>query len=312
MNGERMDRRRERRSSNFASVRRRKRGNEQMTRGGRLALATLFSSLAAPWPASAQTAPPDAPAPSADAPPLAPICTDRPTKSTAPCTVDEGRFQYESDLFNATFLNLDGVSTDTFLFTNPTLKFGVSKSMDVEANIAPYEEVRTRGKDGATTTLGGVGDLYLRLKDELFQSPNGKLQIAIVPYLKAPTARLGIGDGAVEGGEVTSISYKLTDKLTLLTVPEFDDLADAPGAPRHFDTSQIVNLGYDLPHNLEVYGEIWSEWNFDPAGVIRERSADIALQWGVTRKLQLDGGLNFGLTKATPGVQAYVGASQKF
>ena len=84
---------------------------------------------------------PDAAAPAADrpsptsAPSLSAICTDRPTKSNAACTVDEGHVQYETDIFNGTFSRQAGVTTATYLVTNPTLKYGLTKSTDVEINL---------------------------------------------------------------------------------------------------------------------------------------------------------------------------------
>ena len=55
----------------------------------------------------------------------------------------QGHFQYESDLFNGTFFREGGVTNDTYLVTNPTLKYGLTKTLDIEANIAPYEVVTT-------------------------------------------------------------------------------------------------------------------------------------------------------------------------
>src|SRR5580700_12071366 len=60
------------------------------------------------------------------------LCTDRPTKSTAPCTVDAGHWQVEADIYNFTTQTTDGVTTTTQLFTNPTLKLGVTDNLDVE------------------------------------------------------------------------------------------------------------------------------------------------------------------------------------
>jgi hypothetical protein len=87
---------------------------------------------AAPLAAQAQ----DATTPPAPSPELSAICTDRPTKSNVPCTVDAGHFQVESDLFNGTFQKVGGVTTDTYLVTNPTLKYGVTKTLDLEVNLA--------------------------------------------------------------------------------------------------------------------------------------------------------------------------------
>jgi hypothetical protein len=261
-------------------------------------------------PQSAGSPPPAATAPANTDLPA--ICTDRPTKSNNTCTVDEGHFQFESDLFNGTFQRTGGVTTDTYLLTNPTLKYGLTKDIDVEVNIAPYEIVRTHDKFGDSSTLGGIGDLYFTVKYDFYNSADGKFSIAAEPYVKAPTARAGIGDGAWEGGGVLTIAYKLTDALTVTTQPEVDDLKNTFGDGRHVNTAQLIDLNYSLPNNVSVAGELWGDWNYDPTGTIKQYSADAAISWGVTKYFQLDAGLNFGLNRATPGVQAYVGVSQKF
>ena len=56
------------------------------------------------------------------------FCTDRPTKSTGACTVDAGHFQYETDLVNYTYDRVDGVTTQSWLAPNPTLKLGVTNT----------------------------------------------------------------------------------------------------------------------------------------------------------------------------------------
>jgi hypothetical protein len=240
-----------------------------------------------------------------------PICTDRPTKSNVPCTVDAGSVQYEADLANATFSDQDGVKTDTWLLFNPTLKYGLTPTLDVEANIAADEVVQTQGPSGGHTE-SGVGDLYLRLKYAFLDVDKGALTASIIPYLKAPTARVGLGDGAVEEGAIMPVSYKLTSALTLTTAPEVDVLRDAQGEGRHVNTAQLVNLALSLPGAVTLYGELWGDWNLDPAGEVSQVSADAAAAWAVTPRLQLDAGANFGLNRATPGVQVYVGISQKF
>ncbi len=272
---------------------------------GALFIGTLL--VVEPIVARAQTA--DAPPPATDA--VSPICTDRPTKTNVPCTVDEGHWQYESDLFNGTFQRTGGVSTDTYLITNPTLKYGVTKTLDLEVNIAPYEVLHTQG-GGTHSDLGSVGDLYLRLKYNFYSNANGVLTASVIPYVKAPTARIVVGDGAVEAGVLVPIAYKLSDKLTLSSVPELDGLKNSTGDGRHLNTAQLLDLSYSLPLNVTVFGEVWGDWNFDPAGTVRQYSADMAVAWSVTNTLQWDGGLNLGLNRATPGLQAYIGVSQKF
>ena len=269
----------------------------------------LAAVLAFGAEAQAQTS--DTNAPSAPPSALPAICTDRPTKSNYACTVEAGHFQYEADIANGAFLKQNGVSTDTWLVINPTLKYGVTSNIDVEANFSPFESVRTRDASG-DHTLTGVSDLYLRMKYQFVNLDGGAIQSTILPYVKAPTARMGIGNGAVEGGTLFPTNFKLNSILTLTAVPEVDIYKNAANAGRHLNTAQLINLGISLPHNFTLYGEVWGDWNFDPAGQVQQTSADAAVAYGVTQYLQLDVGANFGLNRATPGLQAYVGVSQKF
>ena len=152
----------------------------------------------------------------------------------------------------------------------------------------------------------------MRLKYKFIDTTGDALEVAAIPYVKAPTARPGLGDGVVEGGVILPINYKLSDALTLTTAPELDADKDATGQGRHLNTAQLVNLAISLPKNVTAYTELWGDWNFDPARTTRQYSADFALAYDATRELQVDAGLNFGLNRETAGVQAYVGVSQKF
>ena len=95
-------------------------------------------------------------------------------------------------------------------------------------------------------------------------------------------------------------------------MPEVDAFKDSTGDGRHLNTAQLVNIGYSLPNNVTLYGELWGDWNFDPMRSIKQVSADIAVAWGFTKYLQFDAGLNFGLNRSTPALQPYFGISQKF
>src|SRR3954452_3321292 len=107
------------------------------------------------------------------------ICTDRPGKGNNACTVPAGKIQLESDLINWTRDDQGGVRTDTILYTSPTLKLGLTDSADLQLNIAPYEEVRTRA-GGTTDRVGGAGDLFVRFKQRLTASSAGT-QVALFP-----------------------------------------------------------------------------------------------------------------------------------
>lgn len=238
------------------------------------------------------------------------ICADRPTKSNNTCTAPTGHLQLESDVFNVTLQHSSGVTTDTFLSFNPTLKYGVTADFDIEASIAPLEVLRTHAVGQPVETLVGLGDLYLRAK--LSVNANGMLSYAAAPYIKLPTARDQIGNGAAEGGFVNIVTLKVNDKVSVTTQPELDVLHDTVGSGYHLNTAQLLDISYNLPKDVTLYGEVWGDWNYEPTGVVRQYSVDFAASVILHHDLQLDGGINVGLNHATPGVEVYSGISKRF
>lgn len=265
-----------------------------------------------PSPLMAQTGADDASAeivnePTADP---GPICTDRPTKSNAACTVPEGMVQVEADLFSWTRLAAGPARTDVLVYTNPVVKYGLGPNSDIQLNIAPLVEVRTRA-DGQTISQRGVGDLTLRFKQRL-TGPNSRVQVALLPFVKAPTAERGIGNGEWEGGVIVPVQVPV-GKATLTLVPQVNLLAVALSPDdRHLEFQGVVNLAYPVAPRTTMAVELWTSQNWDPAGTVRQYSADAALSYLLNDELQLDIGGNFGLNRATPDVQLYVGVSARF
>jgi hypothetical protein len=283
------------------------------------ALAALV--LAGPvWADDATAAPPPDksgftlfnPTPDAD---LRSLCTDRPTKANNPCTVDAGHWQVESDVYNYTRQSADGVTVTTELFTNPTLKLGLTNTLDVEVNIAPYEQVTVHDRNvGVTTRAGGIGDLFLRAKWSLMGDDGGAVGLALMPYVKVPTAPRSIGNGEVEGGLIGPVQFNLPGGAQLGFDPEVDALANAVRSGHHANAIALLGLSFPATKTITLAGEIWGDANFDPSGTVYQASFDLGAAWIPAKAptFQLDGGVNIGLNKATPDVQAYVGVSKRF
>lgn len=258
--------------------------------------------------AAAPLAAQEAPVSPVDEP--AQICTDRPTKGTAACTVPKGMIQVEGDAIFWTRTRTGGQSTDTLLYTNPTVKFGLTDNSDIQLNLAPQVEVRSR-MAGQTVIQRGVGDLTVRFKQRL-TAPDDRVQIAVVPFVKIPSAEREIGNGEWEGGLVTSLQARV-GAATLTMVPQFALLANtlAP-EDRHIEFQGIVNFAYPLTPRTTMAVELWSAQNWDPSGTVRQYSADVAVSQLLSNTLQIDIGGNFGLNQATPDLQLYTGISARF
>lgn len=240
----------------------------------------------------------------------APICTDRPTKGTAACTVPKGMIQIESDAIFWTRATTGGERSDVLLYTNPTVKFGLTNSSDIQFNFAPQVEVRSRIA-GQTVTQRAVGDLTVRFKQRL-TDPGDRVQIAVVPFVKVPTAERGIGNGEWEGG-LTASAQVPVGAATLTLVPQVALLADSLAPDdRHAEFQGIVNLAYPVASRTTMAVELWTAQNWEPSGTVRQYSADAAISHLLNNNLQIDFGGNFGLNKATPDVQLYAGVSVRF
>lgn len=209
-----------------------------------LAATALLASLGLGAPLAAQ----DGDAPLAEdtvAVDPGPICTDRPTKSNAACTVPEGMVQVEADLFSWTRIVTGPARADVLLYTNPVVKYGLGADSDIQVNIAPLVEVRTRA-GGETVSQTGVGDLTVRFKQRL-TGPDSRVQIALLPFVKAPTAETGIGNGEWEGGLIVPVQVPV-GQATLTLVPQLNLRADAL-APKdsHLEFQGVVNLASPSP-----------------------------------------------------------------
>ena len=238
--------------------------------------------------------------------------TDRPTKSNVPYTVDAGHFQYETDLVNFTHQVSGTTHTDTLLVPNPTFKVGLTNNADFEVNV-PFAGVHTYDTaTAASSTLWGIGDTFVRSKINLWGNDGGDTAAAVIPYVKAPSAPIGIGNGAVEGGLIGPLALTLPNSFTLVLVPEVDVLKNIADDGRHGNYVFDVNLSREVIKNVTAYVELWSDYNADPVQGATLMSFDTAVAWVCLPNAQIDFGANFGLTSTTPAVQVYAGLSQRF
>jgi hypothetical protein len=242
------------------------------------------------------------------------LCPDRPGKGTSACTVDAGYFQIESDLYNGSYQRTGSVTTETYYITNPNLKYGISDNFDIEFNLAPNVIVRAHDTAPDTTeTWSGIGDLFVRAKWAAIGNSGSDFALAIEPYVKLPTARSGIGNGAVESGVVVPISISLGDNWSLGSTPELDLLKDAVTDGRHVSLTDVIGIGRAIGSGVTIGAELWGSMNLDPSGTTQSWSFDLDAAWQPdgSPDLQLDAGFNLGLNRNTPASQLYVGISRR-
>jgi hypothetical protein len=239
----------------------------------------------------------------------APICTDRPTKANAVCTVPAGDWQLETTAVGWARLESGGVQVDAWTVGSSVLKLGLTDHSDLQVGFTPYLHVETK-VGSSKSDLSGTGDVTVRYKHRL-TGEGAKVQVAAIPFVKLPTAKTGLGNNKVEGGLAVPVSMAV-GSATLTFGPEVGLLADADGDGRHPAVVNLVNLSGPVAPGLTLAGELWTATNFDPADAVTLASADAALAYAVNKDLQLDVGANLGLTKYTADVEIYAGVSVRF
>jgi hypothetical protein len=231
-----------------------------------------------------------------------PICTDRPTKANAVCTVPAGMLQLESSAFGWGRHRDGGMTMDTYSAGSTVFKYGLTPRSDLQIAVVPYLRIESDGDE-----ISGFGDVTFRYKHSV-TGDDSTVQVALIPFAKVPTAKRGIGNGKLEGGLAVPFSA-FFGAVTLTLGPELDLLADADGDGRHVALVNLVNVAGTIAPRLTLVGELWSNLNFDPAGTIKQASADAALVYALSTNAQLDLGANLGLTGDTSDVEIYVGIS---
>ncbi|HXY05375.1 MAG TPA: transporter [Burkholderiaceae bacterium] len=246
------------------------------------------------------------PTPEAD---LRAFSTDRPPKANSPYTVDAGHFQYETDVAVFGHGNNEGVRTQSWTVFDPTLKLGLTNTIDGEVQITPYESVATTSA-GSTTSMAGIGDTFARLKFNFVGDDAGDFAAAAIPYIKIPTARSGLGNNAVEGGVILPMSINAPHGFTVIVMPEGDYLKDASDSGYHGVVDFLVNVSHPINDRWTVYTELFTS---QPLNDERPSySLDGAFTFVPRPNLQWDFGANYSLNGVGPRIQLYVGLSQRF
>jgi hypothetical protein len=247
---------------------------------------------------------------SASAGDLRDFCADRPGKATPACILDVGRLQLETGLVDAALQRGGGERDDVYTIGQTEIRYGITSRTELEAVVTPWSVERGRDASGSTRR-SGFGDLALGFRTAL-TDPDGKgAQVSFQGFVSAPTGTHHQGAGDWEGGARLPISTDLGGGFSLGLTPEIDLRRDGDTGGRHLAFASAVSVGHPLGP-LSVGAELWAEADEDPGGHANAASFDLTAAWMAGTDLQLDAGLNAGLTHDTPDLEVYVGIARRF
>ncbi|MDB6172968.1 MAG: hypothetical protein JWL59_2279 [Chthoniobacteraceae bacterium] len=243
------------------------------------------------------------------------MSTDRPDQTESPYTVDAGHFQVEMDIAKGTFdidrSNGGKVRSRTINFGSVNLKAGLLNNVDIQFVIDPYGNSRVEDRIARTVEkASGFGDVESRLKINLWGNDGGRTALAIMPFVKWPLPESGLRNGKTEGGVIIPLAIELPYGWSTALMTEFDFVRnDENGYDAEFVNS--ITFSHNIAGKLGGYFEFFSVTGSAP-GFDWQGQLDVGFTYAVNDNAVLDLGCNFGVTKAAPDFNPFVGFSIRF
>jgi hypothetical protein len=237
--------------------------------------------------------------------------TDRPDKTESPVTVDAGHFQLEMDFATYTFDRTNHETTKAWAVAPPNLKVGILNNVDLQVVVETYNiQTITDHDTGRERRVSGFGDVTLRLKTNFWGNDGGATAFGMMPFLKLPTAHDDLGNGAVEGGVIVPLLFRLSEDWEIGTDVVVAHARNASQGGYHQEFLQSVTVGHDIG-KWSGYVELFSSVsNESHAGWVA--TFDCGVSYKFTKDVQLDAGVNIGLTDAADDWNPFLGLSVRY
>jgi len=225
------------------------------------------------------------------------MATDRPDTTESPYTTKVGKWQFEIETLSVSLD--DGNRSEDWGSAN--IKYGLSRHLDVQLVTPAWHS-----GDGADGWL----DTELRLKWNLTgREGDGHLRplaIALMPYVKLPSASHDLGNGDVEGGLIIPMA---------LTSGAFAWMIQADVIRNEDDDGYTGAFTFSATKGLEL-GDRLSAFVEGVATLPLEGDAQTYLNAGLVFEMNrnwfLDAGVNIGLNRSTEDIRIFTGTSFRF
>jgi hypothetical protein len=229
--------------------------------------------------------------------------TDRPDKTESAYSVDAGHFQIETDVLVLSRESSGGTTTEELGVMVSNLKLGLTDSIDFQAVFAPYVSSST-----GTTQISGFGDTTLRLKVNVFGNNGGDLAFALMPFINLPTNSGGTGHKFYEGGLIAPLSVGLPGDWDMGTMFQYNRMKNDSDDNFHDEFVTSITFGHEIIGDLAGYTEFWNSISSE-AGSKWTATADFGLTYRITPLIQLDAGVNIGVTDSADDLNPFLGFS---
>jgi hypothetical protein len=235
------------------------------------------------------------------------MTTDQPDSTESPYTVDPGHVQLEMDFATLTRDRQNGVRATEWGVAPFNLRLGLTADFETGVFLAPYQQVTVKTPAGGRERHAGFGDITLRAKWNVTGNDSDGFAWGLMADLKLPTAAAGLGNDKVEGALALPMAFALPagwDGGAMTAV----ELVHTEIGRRRAVWVNTLAVGRDLSANVAGFLELTSA-----TGDGRHVAT---FNFGLTRRfganVQLDSGVNLGLTQAAADQTYFAGITRRY
>lgn len=241
------------------------------------------------------------------------LSTDRPDSTESPFTVDAGRLQLEVSAVGYVrdrhTPDRSGTDAETWNFAPFNLRLGLTSRWELQVVGDAYLRQKIVDRtSGRHIRRRGFGDLALRLKYNAWGNDGGTTAFGLMPFVRFPTASDDLGSGSHEGGIVLPFAMEMGSGMSLGAMTVFEIVRNAADTGHEVVWTNTIVLGRELRGNLGGFVELALETGTGKASA----SFNTGLTYSIGNDLQLDAGVNLGLTRAAPDLGLFAGFARRF
>ncbi len=134
--------------------------------------------------------------------------------------------------------------------------------------------------------------------------------MAVMPFIKFPTNTGDLGNNAVESGIIIPLAVALPAGWNMGLMAEFDFNRNEE-KDYYTDFIQSITFGHHIIGNLNGYVEFFSSFNDEPESDWIG-NVDVGFTYSVTEDVQLDTGVNIGVSRAADDFNPFCGLSIRY
>lgn len=239
-----------------------------------------------------------------------PLNVDRPSKTDGPFSLDAGRLQIETEFLTLTRNDEAGVATNSVSAGTAYFRYGMTSNLEFQLGIQSYSRVRV-SEAGLTNRTSGFGNTVVRAKYNLWGNDGGATCFTLLPFIKVPTCRSGLGNSSYEPGLSLPFAWNLPADWQLGLMAKGSSLRSATGRGHYasYEFSALASHGIVGP--LSGYAELWTSRSTEPHST-RPSTFGLGTALTLSRTSQLDMSVNIALNHPADDLSFSTGYSTRF